>query len=103
MGPYGDYSGCDTTLHLAYGYEKDHRDLSFEGRPPAVGVALLQGPTVRRSGGTQDTLGMTNFMDIRPVDDGPRHGTLDAYLFMQSRWYWEGGSPVTYGYGGRGP
>lgn len=40
-----DLSGCDTTLQLGYTYNSGN-DIEYGSDPPAVGVALLQGPPV---------------------------------------------------------
>ncbi len=83
---WNDLAGSDTTLHMAFGYDDDNDDPRFEGLPPAFGNILLQGPVVHTQADRIDTLGMTNFMDIRLVDDGPRYGSIDAYFLMQSVW-----------------
>lgn len=44
---WDDYSGCDTTLDLAYTYNSENYDFTFrENGTPAVGYAILQGPIV---------------------------------------------------------
>jgi PKD repeat protein len=50
-------SGCDTTLSLGYAYSGD-----YEGRPNAVGIAVVQGPGLTAMGVT-DTLGLTAYQD----------------------------------------
>lgn len=51
-----DLVGCDTTLDLGYTYNGDDDDLGYGAHPPALGIAVLQGPIVG-----SDTLGMTSF------------------------------------------
>lgn len=49
---WDDYSGCDTTLDLAYTYNSQNYDFTFrENGTPAVGYAILQGPIVTGSAG----------------------------------------------------
>ena len=81
-----DYTGVDTTLDMAFVYDDNDRDAAAWGAPPpALGIHLLEGAKVMEGGVTRD-LGMTNFMEIRDVDDGPNYNSLDAYYFMQTRW-----------------
>ncbi len=71
-----EMAGADTTLDMGYTYKWWWRDRPYEGEPqPANGIVLLEGPTVD-VGGKRDTLGMTGFMEIRPVDDGPLIGDI---------------------------
>jgi len=51
IGDVRDLVGCDTTLSLGYGY-KTTRDDIYGANPPAIGYALLQGPTVPSPGDT---------------------------------------------------
>ncbi len=45
-----DGTGCDTSLALTYAYNRNWWDRVYGARPPAVGVALLQGPAVHVPG-----------------------------------------------------
>ncbi len=40
-----DKAGCDTTIHLGYGYNEGS-DHQYGDNPPAIGFLLLQGPVV---------------------------------------------------------
>jgi hypothetical protein len=47
-----DFTGCDTSLGVAYAYNGDGMDLKFGAQVPAVGYQLLQGPLAASAGDT---------------------------------------------------
>jgi Secretion system C-terminal sorting domain len=83
LGNYGDdYTGCDTTLGLAFGYNGDPIDDGFNGygiAPPATGSLILP---------NADISGMTHFT-YHENDFSPRGNPEtadDFYGYLQSIW-----------------
>jgi hypothetical protein len=109
LGGYDDdLAGCDTTLALGYCYNETNADAQYGASPPALGVALLQGPIIpAAAGGAADTLGLYAFNAYAIGDDpnGPaqrqaslegRHADGTPMTEYDSPWY-----PVTrYRYSG---
>jgi hypothetical protein len=56
-----DLVGCDTTLSLGYVYNEGSNDAVYGTSLPALGFDFFKGPTVQRSPGVFDTLGLTSF------------------------------------------
>ncbi|MDX1548622.1 MAG: T9SS type A sorting domain-containing protein [Rhodothermales bacterium] len=72
LGHFGDdYVGADTTLNLGFAYNADDADDRDQGgygaAPPAVGIALLQGPRATPDGRDNDRDGTVD-------EAGERHG-----------------------------
>ncbi len=69
--PFNDVVGCDTTRSVGYAYST--RSLYPDGgAPPAIGVAVLRGPSVPTAAGGSRLLGMTGFHRFLgfPFDEG---------------------------------
>ena len=98
-----DFVGSDTTLHVGFAYNADDFDEGFDGygdRPPAVGIAVLEGPLADSDGADNDEdgqvdeagerLGMTNFLSnwkwLRP-----------RVPYNSLRSLWPDGDPLRYG------
>lgn len=94
IGDYtDDLAGCDSSLALGYAYNADDQDPFFGTLPPAMGMVLLQGPSVSSGGGAPDTLGMTTFVRYR-IEEHPGSG-IESYHLM--RGLQKSGAPVHVG------
>jgi hypothetical protein len=103
-----DLVGCDTTLDMGFCYNASNLDQIYGSAPPAVGVAILQGPLAEKTGervvlpdGSQwqnkKMHGMTSFL-LYSSDDSPSgnpQNAQDVWYYMQGRW--RDGSPITVG------
>lgn len=104
---YDDFAGCDTLLALGFSYNSTTLDSSFNAHnlaPPAIGYALLQGPSVLALEKLQGftNLNMTSFQVFGdatiepplPISGAFYQGTLQTYramngfltYFNQRRW-----------------
>ena len=89
-----DYSGCDTALKLAYGYNADNIDGNGQGRtygvnPPAAGQTLLRSAIIKNQM-TIDTLKMTSSIYFTNTgspgpscEQDPSSFPLSAYNYMR--------------------
>ncbi len=78
-GPDDDLVACDSTCGMGYGYNATNNDASYGTRPPAVAIALLQGPLIPSPGGAGHAFGrewpgwvnrsMTSFSRFRKDED----------------------------------
>ena len=76
-----DLVGCDTTLSLGYVYNEGSNDAVYGTSPPALGFDFFKGPTVQRSPGVYDTLGMTSFNKY--INGGDPTSAQEAYNLMK--------------------
>jgi hypothetical protein len=83
-----DYAGADTTLDMGYFYNSEEMDPIYGAAPPAIGIALLQGPKTTK--GTR--LGMSSLMYSRDDSPVPNKRPEHYYHFMNGRW--KDGTPV---------
>lgn len=107
-----DYSGCDTNLQLAYGYNADNNDGNGQGRtygvnPPAAGQTLLRGALIKNyqsidSLKLTSSIYFTNTGSPGPVcEQDPSSNPTDSYNYMKGNkrnnasWYIPFSNPLT--------
>ncbi len=73
-----DLVGCDVGRGLGYVYNATNADAQYGSHPPAVGLALLQGPVARPAA---DALGMTTF--IKYVNGTDPITAMESYNYMR--------------------
>lgn len=91
-----NFVGSDTALGLAFSYNANEFDYEYGDKPPAVGIAIVEG----FPGYDGEPLPMTKFMapDVYAVRNILENG--DVYDFLRGV-QWDG-VPFTYGGNGRG-
>lgn len=102
-----DYVGSDSLRDLGYTWNGTDWDGGYDGygdRPPAVGVAVIHGPTADHDGIDNDRdgevdeaderLGMTTFIGPQKGWDEP-YGAAETYAAMQG--IWNDGRHLTFG------
>ncbi len=62
-----DKTACDTTLNLSYNYNEKDNDAIYGIAVPAVGVCLLQGPTVTATRDLAPQAGQDLIFDVSPL------------------------------------
>jgi hypothetical protein len=65
--PSDDYTGCDTTLGIAYTYNGDGFDEVYGVQVPALGCDILQGPLVPSAGDTASLFGGGRFPGMKTL------------------------------------